>query len=143
MTLDMTVDRDLARMLRPDQRAEQVDIDVIRDMDHAAMMMFLEEPVTVNIAETNEEGAENPVVLHVNGRAVAVLRGQDTTIRRKYVELMLRAKPEGIKTRMTRDGNGDVKNHIDKTRSLKYPFSIIRDQNPRGLAWARKVRSEA
>ena len=32
---------------------------------------------------------------------------------------------------------------IDKTRALKYPFSIIRDDNPKGRAWERKIRSEA
>jgi hypothetical protein len=130
-------------MLRPDKRQEQVDIEVAPNMDHAAMMAFLNEMVCINIAETAEEGAENPVVLGVNGRQVAILRGQDTWVRRCYVELALRAKPEAIKTRLTRNGEGDVKNHIDKTRSLKYPFSIIQDRNPRGLAWARKVRAEA
>jgi hypothetical protein len=83
------------------------------------------------------------VVLGINGRQVPILRGQDTWVRRCYVELLLRAKPEAIKTRLTRNGEGDVKNHIDKTRSLKYPFQIVADKNPRGMAWARKIRSEA
>jgi hypothetical protein len=141
--LDMPIDGSLDNMRRPDQRLEQVDIDIVRDMDHAAMLAFLNELVCVNIAETAEEGAENPVVLGINGRQVPILRGQDTWVRRCYVELLLRAKPEAIKTRLTRNGEGDVKNHIDKTRSLKYPFQIVADKNPRGMAWARKIRSEA
>lgn len=142
-TLDMPTDGPLDKMRRPDQRIEGVDIDVIANMDHAQQLAFLEEYVVVNIHETGEQGAENPVVLHVNGRAVAIVRGEDTAVRRKYVELMLRAKPENIQTRITRGADGEPRNHIDKTRSLKYPFSIVLDRNPRGPAWARKVRAEA
>lgn len=142
-TLDMPTDRPLDQMARPDRRIEGVDIDVIANMDHAQQLAFLEEYVVVNIADTAEQGAENPVVLHVNGRAVAIVRSEDTAVRRKYVELLLRAKPEAIQTRITRGGDGEPRNHIDKTRSLKYPFSIVLDRNPRGPAWARKIRSEA
>ena len=95
--LDMPVDGTLDQMRRPDQRVEG-DISFSHDMDHAAMMAFLEEPVIINIAESDKEGDENPVPLYVNGRAVAVLRGQDTWVKRKYVELLLRAKPESLKT---------------------------------------------
>lgn len=143
--LEMPIDKALDTMRRPDKRQEQVDIDVVRELskDHAAMLQFLDEPVTVNIAETSEPGAENPVVLWVNGRSCVIPRGRDMTVRRMYVELLLRAKPEGINTRITRDGDGNVKNHVDKTRALKYPFAIVHDTNPRGRAWAQKVRSEA
>lgn len=142
-TLEMPIEGDLSRMRRPDQRVEGVDIDVIAHMDHAQQLAFLEEYVVINIHESSEKGAENPVPLWINGRGVAIVRGEDMAVRRKYVEMLLRAKPEGIETRITRDGNGNVKNHIDKTRSLKYPFSIVLDRNPRGPAWARKIRSEA
>jgi hypothetical protein len=141
--LDMPIEGDIDKMRRPDQRYESVDIDIVANMDHAEQMAFLEELVCINIAETSEEGAENPVPLWVNGRGVAILRGQDTVLKRKYVELLLRAKPEGIKTKLKRNGEGDVKNLIEKTRALKYPFAIVRDDNPKGLAWARKIRSEA
>jgi hypothetical protein len=141
MELEMPTDGDLDKMRRPDQRVEGVDIDVIRDMDHAAQLAFLEEYVVINIHDTNEKGAENPVPLWVNGRSVAIPRGADMAVKRKYVELLLRAKPEAINTRITRDG--EPRNHIDKSRQLKYPFSIVLDRNPRGPAWARKIRSEA
>jgi hypothetical protein len=137
------LDKDLdAHLKRTDQRAEPVDIDLVRDMDHARMMAFLEEPVVINIHDDPTPGAENPVVLYVNGRSCLIPRGQDTIVKRKYVEMLLRAKPEAVKTRQTRDGEGNIKNHIDKMATLKYPFALVRDNNPRGIPWARKIRME-
>lgn len=142
LSLEMPVSGSLDQMRRPDHRIEPVP-DMSRFQDHAAEMAFLEEPVIVRIHETNEPGAENPVVLGVNGRQVAIVRGQETIVRRKYVEQLLRAKPENLQTRVVRTGDGDVKNVIDKTRALKYPFSILRDDNPRGRAWEARIRAEA
>lgn len=142
ITLEMPTDKDLDLMQRPDRKVESVDIDVVRSMDHAQHLAFMEEYLVINIHETGEKGAENPVVLGVNGRQVAILRGSDTLVKRKYVELLLRAKPEAINTRITRGGDGEPRNHIDKKRALKHPFSINMDRNPRGRAWAQKIRSE-
>lgn len=132
----------LDSMRRPDQMVEPV-TDLINFESHAAHLAFLEELLIINVAETADPNMENPVVLGINGRNVAIWRGQDTIVKRKYVEMLLRAKPETIRTRQERNGEGDVKNHIDKMRALKYPFSIVREDNPRGKAWARKIRSEA
>lgn len=110
--------------------------------EHAANMAFLEEYVVVNIAESNNPADENPVMLSVNGRSIYVTRGEDTAIRRKYLAQLMRSKPQGVQTRVVRDANGDINNRTVKTSALRYPFSMVRDDNPKGRAWRQKILSE-
>jgi hypothetical protein len=142
ISLEMPLTGSVDDMRRPDQYIEPV-VDFGRFKDKAAELAFLEELVTIRIHGSGDPNAENPVVLGVNGRQVAILRDQDTIVRRKYVEQLLRSKPEAIATRQVRTGDGDVRNIIDKSRSLKYPFSIIRDENPLGRRWEARIRAEA
>lgn len=142
ITLEMPISGSLDAMRRTDQYIEPV-ADMGRFKDKAAELAFLEEMLIIRIHESNDPTAEDPVQLGVNGRNVFIKRGEDVIVRRKYVEQLLRAKPEHVSTRIERDGSGNPRNFIDKTRALKYPFSIIRDDNPRGRAWERKIRTEA
>lgn len=142
ITLEMPISGSLDAMRRTDQYIEPI-ADLGRFKDKAAELAFLEEMLIIRIHESNDPTAEDPVQLGVNGRNVFIKRGEDVIVRRKYVEQLLRAKPENVSTRIERDGSGNPRNFIDKTRALKYPFSIIRDDNPRGRAWERKIRTEA
>lgn len=142
MSLEMPISGSLDAMRRPDQYVEPV-TDLCNFKDKAEALAFLEEMMIIRIHETGDPSAEPVVELGINGRKVFIRRGEDVIVRRKYVEQLLRAKPESINTRYVRNGDGDVKNMIDKTRALKYPFSIIRDDNPKGRGWERKIRSEA
>lgn len=142
LEMEMPITGSLDNMRRPDQYIEPV-TDFGRFKDKAAELAFLEEMVMIRIHESGDPTAEPLVQLGVNGRQIFVKRGEDVFVRRKYVEQLLRAKPEHIQTNIRRDGDGNVRNMISKTRALKYPFSIIRDDNPMGRAWERKIRAEA
>lgn len=142
LEMEMPISGSLDAMRRPDHYIEPV-TDFGRFKDKAAELAFLEEMVMIRIHESGDPHAENPVQLGVNGRQVFIRRGEDVIVRRKFVEQLLRAKPENIQTNIRRDGDGNVRNMITKTRALKYPFSIIRDDNPMGRAWERKIRAEA
>ena len=142
LEMEMPISGSLDAMRRPDQFIEPV-TDFGRFQDKAAELAFLEEMVMIRIHESGDPAAEAVVQLGVNGRQVFIKRGEDVIVRRKYVEQLLRAKPENISTNIRRDADGNVRNMIGKTRALKYPFSIVRDDNPRGRAWERKIRTEA
>ncbi len=111
--------------------------------DHAAALSFLNEMVVINIMESSDPDAENPVFLSVNGVPIYVTRGQDEIVRRKYVEQLLRAKPVKVNSKGARNSEGDAINKITKTTSLRYPFNIVRDDNPKGQAWRKKILAEA
>lgn len=138
--LGMPARGSLESMQRPDLDVQPVSEALFKDL--AEELAFLEEFVIVNIHPTSEQGTENPVMLSVNGRPVYVWRGHDTVIRRKYLEQLMRAQPVQIQTEQARAPNGEVRNLIHRNRALKYPFNLVRDDNPRGRPWVRKIMAE-
>lgn len=128
-------------MERPDLHLEPVD--TINFESKAAALKFNEELLLIKIHGTNEKGAVNPVSLYVNGRGVHIWRDQPTWVKRKYVERLMRAKPEVLETQVTTKGN-DMVNNVTRHSSLKYPFSILEDKNQsKGRAWEEKLLAEA
>jgi hypothetical protein len=109
--------------------------------EKAAKLAFLEEKVEVMVHESADPNAEPIVETWVNGTAQRFVRGQTQVVRRKFVEVLARAKNTGIKTNEAMDYNGDRTTAIVKHTALKYPFSVVRDENPRGAAWLKQVMS--
>ena len=105
-------------------------------------LSFMEEKVEVMVHESTDPNAENPVHLGCNGVNQYVLRGQPIVVRRKFVEILARAKQTAMKTAEVRGYDGELQTQVQKSSALRYPFSIIRDENPKGAAWLRGVLSE-
>jgi hypothetical protein len=135
------VDQLLENLKRTDQRVEAANGVMVFEgfADH---LKFNEEWLVIQIHANNEPGAENPVPLSVNGDTVLVMREAPTLVRRKYVELLMRMKPQNVSTRIDRSDVDNIKNIVEKRSMLKHPFSILRDDNPRSAEWQRKVMSE-
>lgn len=129
-------------MKRTDQRIEPVN-DMANIGNHIEHLAFNEELVIIRIHETSEEGAENPVPLSVNGSTILVPRGEDMIVRRKYAELLMRMKPQSVRTKIDQRDPDNIKNIVEKRSSLRHNFSLIRDDNPKGgHAWMRKILAE-
>lgn len=132
---------DLDKVLkRDDLEIEPVDTPMFRD--RAEMEAFMREFVVIRIHASPIPGDENPVPLSVNGRQIFVWREEDTAVRRMYVEQLMRAKPVQIRTEQKRTDSGDIRNIVHKTTSMRYPFAIVRDDNPRGRPWANRIMQE-
>lgn len=110
--------------------------------DIAAELAFLEEYVIIEIHETMDPQAELVIHLAINGRSVYLARGRHEIVKRKYVEQLLRAKPQTVKTQVAKGNDGDYVNRTIKSAAMKYPFAIVRDDNPKGRAWMKKILQE-
>jgi hypothetical protein len=110
--------------------------------DRAAELAFMEEKVEVMVHESTDENAENPVTVACNGVNQFFVRGMPQVVKRKYVEILARAKTTAISTREARDYAGDLTTQISKSTALRYPFSIVRDENPKGATWLRSILSQ-
>lgn len=111
--------------------------------DKAARLAFMEEKVDVMVHESADPNAEPIVETWCNGVPQRFLRGQVQTVRRKFVEVLARAKNTGITTRADVDRNGNANTAIGKHTALKYPFSVMRDENPKGATWLKQVMAQA
>lgn len=119
-----------------------VDVDVVTganiSSDAMALEAFMNEVVTIVVAESTNEEELPVVVVGVNGTNQPIVRGVPTPIKRKYVEALARAKE--TKYRQTLSDPSDPGSIVQVPRTaLAYPFSIERDENPNGRAWLRNI----
>jgi hypothetical protein len=125
---------------------EGVEVDIVTAPSNgggdAAMfeeLKFMEEVVEVMVHESTDENAVNPIFTAVNGVAQYFFRGTVQAVKRKYVNILASCKEHNISTPEYTAKDGSRAVGIRRTSSLKYPFSVISDPNPRGAAWLRSV----
>lgn len=113
-------------------------------MAKAEELAFMEEPVEVMVMESTDPNAEQLVQLSVNGRNQFVPRGIPVKMRRKFVGVLAATKQTSYTQQKRIDPrNGNVSMTMDPHTALRYPFTVISDQNPRGGDWLKKVLREA
>lgn len=109
---------------------------------YAADLAFMEELVEVEVHESNDPNAEPIVDLYCNGIPQRIVRGQPIAVKRKYVQILANARQVSMTTE-TRVQGEDVINRISKRSALRYPFSVVRDDNRKGRDWLRSVLQAA
>lgn len=110
--------------------------------DYLDELKFNEEFVDIFLYRGREEYAPNTYTFWVNGRQVSIPVEQRVSVRRKYVEIMLRSQPYSLTTHHTPPNtreDGFVENTWRRHQSAQYPLSIVEDKNPRGKEWAERV----
>lgn len=110
--------------------------------DYASDLAFMEEPVEVEVHESNDPNAEPIVDLYCNGIPQRIVRGQPITVKRKYVQILASARQVSMSAE-TRVQGEDVINRVSKRSALRYPFSVTRDDNRKGRDWLRTVLQAA
>ncbi len=111
------------------------------DMAYAEQLAFGEELVEIVVHESTEPNASPLVDTYVNGVPQRFIRGQSQRVKRKFVEVLARAKQTGIKTTVDMS-NGEPVNRIQRHTGLRYPFSVQHDPNPKGAAWLRSILAQ-
>jgi hypothetical protein len=107
------------------------------DMEKLANLAFMEEMVTVHIHSTNNPTDEQTFELFNNGRREVFRRNEQKTVKRYFVDGLARAKPTTFTQHSKRDNAGEMQEYQQPHTGLKYPFSVIRDDNPKGADWLR------
>jgi len=103
------------------------------------MLRFMEEPVEVVVHEASDENAYHIVDIYVNGQPEFFERGVPKVTKRKYVEVLARAKEIKYRPRNPADPFDD--GHVGRY-TLRYPFSVNQDTE-KGRQWLKKVLREA
>lgn len=111
--------------------------------DKLEALKFNEEILTVMVHEsTNPIDDPIPEVWN-DGKVQRFQRGKEMDVKRKYVEVLARSKKTAYSQTKIKDGNGDDVIVNNPMTALKYPFSVLRDPNPRGAAWLKNILAEA
>ncbi len=116
-------------------------LDEVSFGSQAENLAFMEEKVLVHVFTSVEKNAEKIVDVYNDGIPQRFIRGQWQVVKRKYVEVLARAKPFSVETPETTDANGDRTTKIQTTNGMRYPFEM-KDSNPRGAAWLQSVLAQ-
>jgi len=72
------------------------------------------------------------------------VRGMTQKVKRKYVEILARARQTSITTQVVaQDANGETVNRVNKHTAVRYPFSVMYDPSPKGGAWMKQLLASA
>lgn len=120
----------------PDFSPEAIDTPVT--LADAELEAFMNEPVMVTVMSGGKDNEAPFVPVSVNGVMQMFRRDVPIVVKRKYVERLARAKEAGYDQTVD-DRLGEKMNKLHQKHSLRYPFQVNRDDNPRGAAWLRSV----
>lgn len=122
---------------RPDDvKVEVIPAEGLKGLD---LEKFMHEIVTVFIPEPYVEGEPNRVYLSVDGHGGWFERGREHKMRRTLLEALARAKTGRIQQRKIVNNEG-LQSYAHSARlGFTYPFTVIHDPNPRGVAWLKSI----
>lgn len=115
---------------------------------------FLNEPVTILINRSMEKGFAPKCTdlisingiwaeMLVNGKWIRIgylPRGKAITVKRKYVEILARARCDSFQTEVLQPVNEDPINNVSSVANYTLPFQMIKDENqPKGQEWLEKL----
>lgn len=106
-------------------------------------MQFNEEKVEVTVHTTSDKNAEPIVEVYNNGIPQRFIRGKRQTVKRKFVEVLARAKMTSYGNQKIMLDGGDETYVYPESTALRYPFTVHSDPNPRGIDWLKAILSEA
>lgn len=107
-------------------------------------IMFMEELMQIRIEPLQEKNPRKIVDVYVNGVAEWIPVGRPWILRRKFVEVLARAKPISVQTQHEGIGEGEdgmPNNRIIRNTSSMFPFSVLQDSQ-RGIEWLNRLMAE-
>lgn len=130
--------------------------------EYKEALAFMEEPVTIRLEPSTDKNSATVFPVWVNGKfaecwmnngrhvgiedsgrwvAVGWLPvGIEITVKRKALEVIIRAKVDTVETDVIENPGQDPQNKVKRFTSAVHSFSIIQDKSPLGAAWVREVR---
>lgn len=151
-TDDIKIEQKKDVVTAADRDGEIVIADKPLNKDYADELQFNEEPVTIRLEPSAEKNAPSAFPVWVNGKGCEIFEngkwrelaylpvGRVLTIKRKYVEVIIRAKIDTVATEVKEPESETPNNVIKRFSSAVHSFSVIEDKNPKGAAWLTELR---
>lgn len=120
--------------------------------DYLDELAFNDEPVTIRLEPNSGENAPTTIPIWVNGKGCEIYEngrwiecayipiGRVIVVKRKYLEVLVRAKLDTVRTDIDNPESENPGNRIKRFTSAVSSFSIIEDRNPCGGAWLTELR---
>src|SRR5690606_30733327 len=110
---------------------------------------FLEEELTITIAEATDKNQERYVFCAINGKGPGpngtpwLPRNTPIKIARKYVQMLAQSRPVRYRNNDYLDPTtGEHKSEQVASSATRYPCTVVHDPNPEGHAWLARILSQ-
>ena len=104
----------------------------------AKLSAFMNEILTVVVADDAGENSIEVPCVNVNGLNQAFIRGQVQKVKRKYVEQLARTRVTKYEQKTPDPSKPENIQMVEKT-ALKYPFTVMFDPSPNGREWLQAI----
>ena len=108
--------------------------------DALELEAFMNEPVKILVHPAVEEGQLEVQVPNVNGINQPIIRGQEITVKRKFVEALARCRTTKYDQVIDPIDRSNIQ--MRERTVVSYPFSILEDRNPKGAPWIKGILAE-
>lgn len=154
-TADVAIDQKppILEAHNPKDEIVHADTTALAHKDYLDLLAMGEDPVTIYVEPASEENAPHSYHCCVNGKGAECLGpdgkwhpvewvpvGVKLTMKRKYVEVLVRAKKDRIVTKYGKVGDENPLNKIERITSAVANVQILDDKNPRGPAYFAELR---
>ena len=110
-------------------------------MESSELAVFMNELVKINVHKDGLPGALPVIVVTVNGKNQAIIRGRDQWVKRKYVEALARSRITNYEQESLDQSKPENIQMRDIT-ALTYPFAVREDRNKRGARWLENIQRQ-
>lgn len=101
---------------------------------------FMHEMVTILVHPASEEGQLEVQTPNVGGVNQPIIRGQEITVKRKFVEALARTRTTKYVQVIDPIDRSNIQ--MQERTVVSYPFSILNDRNPKGADWIKGILAE-
>lgn len=113
-------------------------------MDQMELERFMNEELDVLIHEPQQEGEPPVVEMEVGGIPCYAMRGVPQKLKRKYVEVLARARSAHVRHWYKQQGENTKNFQSFSSRALAFPFIVEKDPSGgKGRAWLASTLASA
>ena len=117
---------------------ESAGIEPVTENDFNCSHAFMNDLLTIVIAEDNLKDSLPVVTPNVNGVNQPIIRGVRSKVKRKYVEALARGTYTRYEQKTPDPGRPENIRMVEKT-ALVYPFTVYEDPSPHGREWLQSI----
>lgn len=115
--------------------------DVLKSIKDLDMEKFMEDVLTIRVAAPHDPFEDRVIPVSVNQTMMPIPRGVPVKVKRKYVEVLARAK-EVRYMQHTPNPNEPDKIQLHGRVINRYPFEVLEDPSKHGRAWLEALMND-
>lgn len=121
----------------------ELEFDTSKPEGRLAYEKFMTEPVIIVIHNTDNDNEPPIADVSLNNVKCPIPRNVPVRIPRAFVEVLARSQTRSYRQQRVADPDAAEGMKTKRMTGASFPFRVLRDKNPKGEAWLRRVMHES